>query len=224
MFEQTWSSNCQLVKISRSSNWVSSKENSELTLLACLSTTNLLSCGWNSPVLPGTSEAGGASGIFSDSTRWWLPEIWTWLVAVSHRLTGLGGLSVSQSGKALWGAPVLPVSHLLLPLSRVPAGPHVRPGKVVARYQLFILTTPASLNVKCQQSTHTMHAQVSGKIDLINQREQIFYEGSQNLILFIRPETDFWGWNFHQSDSDDIHHSITHFPLNELIFKISTEI
>ena len=164
MFEQTWSSNCQLVKISRSSNWVSSKENSELTLLACLSTTNLLSCGWNSLVLPGTSEAGGASGIFSDSTRWWQTEIWTWLVAVSHRLTGLGGLSVSQSGKALWGAPVLPVSHLLLPLSRVPAGPHVRPGVVGS---ISIIHPDNTSKSQCQMSTEHSHHACSGQWALV---------------------------------------------------------
>ena len=105
-------------------------EVTQLTLLAGLSTTNLLSWGWwwNSRVLPGTSEAGGASGMFpillQGSHSWNMTGgslATDWLLS-THGWTGWG---VSQSGKALRGpetASLLPVrvSHLLLPLSRAP--------------------------------------------------------------------------------------------------------
>ena len=59
MFLRTWSK-----PATASFSAFLNKIEGELTLLACLSTTNLLSCWWNSRVLPRGSEAGGASGIF----------------------------------------------------------------------------------------------------------------------------------------------------------------
>ena len=91
-------------------------EVTQLTLLAGLSTTNLLSWGWwwNSRVLPGTSEAGGASGMFpilllgSLTLGTWLVAVWL-LTDYSVLTAGLGGVSVSQ-GKP-WGDPRLPVCY-----------------------------------------------------------------------------------------------------------------
>ena len=142
------SSTSKLLKISRSATCCAG-ELGELTLLACLSTTNLLSWWWYSVVLPGSSEAAGASGILI--FLHWLH--WLWATTLTHYwwqsgywLTLLGGVSVKES---LQGTPrLLPVSHLLLPLCGVSC-PSSYPAWLDINYSEPQQVT-ASLNVKYQ--------------------------------------------------------------------------